>query len=187
MSLFNIFKRKNKSKEDTGIKNTFLSFVQKYTSIPSQTETIDRDLKECRPGIFINELDCSLFLVFQRDYAIRFKDNMNFKECQKVFSFLKNEFGDPDFFAEYCGYIWEKENYCLLFGLVSLNYNYEVPMIRICRNISIFDRKITYKKYHDITDAISSTLKNWGIDLQEYAFFQLTYTNDFGFGTIIRF
>lgn len=187
MSIFDIFKRKSKVKEEGGLKNTFLEFVEKYTSIHSTIKTLNRDIKKGRSGVFMNKLACSLFLAHGTHYAIRFKDDMSGGEFQEVFHFLEKELGEPDFFTEYDGYVWKKENYYLTFGLVSLRHSYEVPMICLCRNVSLLFEKIAYKRYCAIADVITNALKRWGVDIQKNGFYKISYFQDFGFGDIVPF
>lgn len=187
MSIFDIFKRKSKAKKEDDFKNTFLEFVGKYTSIQSTIKTFNSDIKKGCSGLFMNEWACSLFLAPGAHYAIRFKDDMSGGEFQDVFHFLEKELGEPDFFTEYDGYVWKKEKYYLTFGLVALNYNYEVPMICLCRNVSVLFERIAYKRYCLIADAITNALKRWGVDTQKNGFYKINYSQDFGFGDIVQF
>lgn len=186
MSFFDIFRRKDDKKEDIEIKSSFISFIEKYTSIHTSSETLDKDVKKHLSGSFNGKTECSIFMANDIHYAVRFNDDMMPNEFNEVFGFLTKEFGNPDFFSEYHHYVWKKESCYLTFGLMQLNYHYEIPMVCVCRSISDSNGTIPYERYCYVADVISNVLKKWNVDTQNDGFFKINYFKDFGFATMAQ-
>ena len=166
MKLFNFYKKIFSTKEkDTispeelcKIKSAFLDIVSKYTSISSTIESIDKNTKNKLAGLFCNKFECYLFYTPKEYYAIRFNDEMPSKEFNQVFDLLKNDMGNPNIFSEYDGYVWTREGYIITLGLVGLNYNYDVPMICVHKNITEFSSTVDYNEYVFVADSINKPL-----------------------------
>ncbi len=160
----NIFSTKNKSKnalspeELYGIQKAFVDILSKYTSISSTIENIDENMHKKHSGLFGDKFECSLFYTPRECYAIRFKDDMTPEEFHQVFNLLKNEMGDPNIYAEFDGYVWNREEYILTLGLVALNYKYDVPMICVHKKTTDFSATVDYKEYAFIADSINKPL-----------------------------
>jgi len=167
------------------IQNAFLDTLCKYTSITSTIESIDEDLNKKLYGSFCDKFECSLFNVTRGCYAIRFKDDMLPEEFHQVFNLLKNDMGDPNIFSEYDGYVWTREGYIITLGLVGLNYNYDVPMICVRKNITKFSSTVEYKEYIMVANAINRPLIGRGMNVQERDFYQIAYTKQFAYSTLV--
>lgn len=181
----NFFKKKHEVETDTNVQNAFLSLVEKYTNIPSSAKSIHKDISNRLSGFFMNNFDCSLFLVSKTKRAIRFNDEMSGTDFNRVFDSLVIDLGDPDVFSERDGYVWEKDGYFITYGLVVLNHAYEVPMLCIDNELSS-GQKIPYKHYITIATAINNTLQNWGIDNHKNNYYKVNYSKEFGFGSLIQ-
>ena len=174
----------NHKKNDT-IKKTYINLLEKYTSISFAYKSIDMDVRKQHSGTFVNKYDCSLFLVSKGEYAIRFNDDMRPKEFHEIFELLKNDWGLPNSFSEYDGYVWNQEGCIITLGLVSLNHCYEVPMICVRGSTNPFYPIIPFSEYNLIADFISKPLIERGINLQDRSFYKISYSKEFGYGDII--
>ena len=174
----------NQKKNDT-VKKTYINLLEKYTSISFAYKSIDIDVRKRHSGTFVNKYDFSMFLVSKGVYAIRFNDDMRPKEFHEIFELLKNDWGLPNSFSEYDGYVWNQEGCIITLGLVSLNHCYEVPMICVRRDLPPFSDIVPFEKYILIADYINKHLIERGINLQENAFYKVNYSKEFGYGNII--
>ena len=174
----------NYKKNDT-VKETYINLLKKYTSISFSDKSIDKDIMKRHSGTFVNKYDCSMFLVSKGVYAIRFKDDMRPKEFHEIFELLKNDWGLPNSFSEYDGYVWNQEGCIIIAGLVSLNHCYEVPMICVRESTNPFYPIIPFSEYCLFADYINKPLIERGINLQENSFYKVNYSKEFGYGNII--
>ncbi len=161
------------------IKSAFLDIVRKYTSISSTIERIDKNTKNKLAGLFGNKFECSLFYTPREYYAIRFNDEMPSEEFDQVLDLLKNDMGLPDIFSEYDGYVWNREGYIVTLGLVELNYNYDVPMICVHKNISEFSATVDYKEYVFVADSINKPLVDRKIKTYQSMFYPIGFGRSF--------
>ena len=111
---------------------------------------------------------------------------MKAEEFDNVFETLIKDLGEPDLFNEWEGYIWKRRGYVIALGLVSLNYNYEVPMIFVKRRTSIFNSNLDYKKYIEIANSIREPLINRGVNPQIMTYYKIGYFKEFGFSVHVR-
>ena len=193
MGLFNFFMKKKVPLEDStpqdgkneNIKKIYINLLEKYTTISSTTRSIAFDAKKRMPGKFWDKFDCSMFLVSKGEYAIRFNDDMRPKEFHEIFELLKNDWGLPNSFSEYDGYVWNQEGCIITVGLVRLNHCYEVPMICVRGSTNPFYPIIPFSEYNLIADFISKPLIERGINLQDRSFYKISYSKEFGYGDII--
>ena len=70
------------------------------------------------------------------------------------------------------------------FGLVSLNYNYEVPMLCVRKRCGLFSAP--YEKYLAVAKSINKPLNDRGIFPQREQYFPINYTREFGYFVIAR-
>ena len=191
VACFIILHKTNKSKttrdKQFGHKvDEYLNLIAKYTDINLPKKDITKEVKKGFGGKFNNRYDCITYLNYRNEYAIRFNDDMSADEFNDVFETLLVDLGAPDLFGEWEGYIWRKRGYIITFGLVSLQYHYEVPMICVRHNISVLNNYIDYTKYTEIANAISKPLIARGVDSQKTSFYKITYFKQFGFSAYIQ-
>ena len=165
------------------LKIEYAVLLKKYTSIRVSFESIDEGIKIQSSGKFANHFECTMFQPSKGVYAIRFPDNMQPEEFNTVFQLLMGNWGEPDYFSEWNGYVWKEENCILTFGLISLNYNYDVPMICVRSKLSTFFSKIPYAEYCLVADAMTKPLQNRQIYTAN--FYKILYSKEFGF-TVIK-
>ena len=134
--------------------NFVMAVLVLYTNIDISKKDITKEVKKGIKGKFNNLYDCITYLNYSIEYAIRFNDDMKAEEFDNVFETLIKDLGEPDLFNEWEGYIWKRRGYVIALGLVSLNYNYEVPMICVKRRTSIFNSNLDYKKYIEIANSL---------------------------------
>jgi len=180
--MLNFLKQKNADEKKTP-KKVYSELIKKYTSIPFSYEAINENIKQELSGKFLDRFDCSMYLVPRNVYALRFKDNIGAGDFETIFDSLKADLGEPDFYAEYEGYIWILDGgLCITFGLVSLNYNYEVPMLCVRKRRGLFSAP--YEKYRAIAEGINKPLNDRGIFPQREQYFPINYTREFGYFVI---
>lgn len=163
----------------------YINLIEKYTDIKIKNNNVTKEVKKGITGKFNQLYDCVTYLHYSEEYAIRFNDDMKADEFDHVFEVLLNELGEPDLFDEWKGYIWKRKGYYILFGLVSLNYNYEVPMICVKRSIFLTGC-IKYKKYNFIATSMSEPLIERGINSQSLTYYKINYFKEFGFSVYAR-
>ncbi|MBR2970268.1 MAG: hypothetical protein IKC48_00510 [Clostridia bacterium] len=177
------FKRKIKnedSNKDNPLKREYSTLLKKYTSLDYTYESIDQNIQKRLCGEFTNGYDCSMYLTYDSRYAIRFKGDMTATEFDDVFTVLIKDLGNPDFFCDYEGYVWKKDGFYIIYGLYSLNYNYEVPMI--CVSANDIGRKMAYNRYSAVAQAISNPLIARGLNPQKIHYYKIAFFREFGFG-----
>ena len=167
------------------VKKTYINLLEKYTSIFSTAKSIEKDSRAGRTGKFINGFECSMFLVTNGVYAIRFKDDISCPEFNQVFDILKNDLGLPNSFSEHDGYVWNQEGCIITFGNVYIGYDYSYPLICVRRSLTIFSRIIPYSKYIFIADSINKPLIDRGIDTREHSFCIINYSRALGYTTYL--
>jgi hypothetical protein len=162
---------------------SYISFIKKYTDLDYIAKENVSDLVN-KNGLakFIGKYECSLFNQF-KNYALRFKNNMSSDEFVDVFNVLKEHFGNPTYFSEYKGYVWSKDDIIISYGLVSLNYNYEVPLIQFGSKIGFIDHKIDYVEYKKIADIFKNPFSKHKLELNNY--YEIMYTKEFGYIILI--
>ena len=101
----NLFKPQNADEKKTP-KKVYSELIEKYTSIPFSYDRINENIKQKLTGKFLGRLDCSMYLVPRNIYALRFGDSVGADDFEIIFDSLKADLGEPDFYAEYEGYIW---------------------------------------------------------------------------------
>ena len=166
--------------------HAYINLLDLYTNIDFPKKDITKEVKKGIKGKFNNLYDCVTYLNYNKEYAIRFNDDMKAEEFDNVFETLIKDLGEPDFFNEWEGYIWKRRGYVIALGLVSLNYNYEVPMICVKRSASIFNSNLDYKKYIEIANSIREPLINRGVNPQRITYYKIGYFKEFGFSVYIR-
>ena len=164
----------------------YINLLGLYTNIDISKKDITKEVKKGIKGKFNNLYDCITYLNYSKEYAIRFNDDMKAEEFDNVFETLIKDLGEPDLFNEWEGYIWKRRGYVIALGLVSLNYNYEVPMICVKRRTSIFNSNLDYKKYIEIANSIREPLINRGVNPQIMTYYKIGYFKEFGFSVHIR-
>ena len=164
----------------------YINLLGLYTNIDISKKDITKEVKKGIKGKFNNSYDCITYLNYSKEYAIRFNDDMKAEEFDNVFETLIKDLGEPDLFNECEGYIWKRRGYVIALGLVSLNYNYEVPMICVKRRTSIFNSNLDYKKYSEIANSIRDSLINRGVNPQRMTYYKIGYFKEFGFSVHIR-
>lgn len=164
----------------------YINLLGLYTNIGISKKDITKEVKKGIKGKFNNLYDCVTYLNYSKEYAIRFNDDMKAEEFDDVFETLIKDLGDPDLFNEWEGYIWKRRGYVIALGLVSLNYNYEVPMICVKRRTSIFNSNLDYKKYIEIANSIREPLINRRVNPQRMTYYKIGYFKEFGFSVHIR-
>lgn len=163
-------------------KTNYLNLINKYTNIIISGENTSKKDKNEEKGLFKDLYECTTF----KNHAIRFNDCMKCDEFEKVFEILTNDLGNPDLFGEYDGYIWKMKGYIITFGFVSLNYNYEVPMICVKNKISIFSNSIDYKKYNEIAISMNEPLIKRGIYASKISYYKINYYREYGFSMFVH-
>lgn len=127
-----------------------------------------------------------MFSHIKHHYALRFNDDMSAKEFEDVFNVLIKDFGNPDKFSEYEGYIWYLDGYIMTYGLVALNHCYEVPMIYIFDKLSLVFPKISFEKFNYVSQIFNKVLSKREIIVQELHFYRISYFSQFGYSIIIQ-
>ncbi len=159
----------------------YINLIGRYTDIYISKNNVTKDVKKGIKGKFKDLYDCFTYLNYSKEYAIRFKDDMKADEFDNVFEILLNDLGAPDLFSEWVGYIWKRQGYLITFGFVSLNYNYEVPMICVKRSLSTFISCLNYKKYIEIANSMIEPLVERGVNPQRMTYYKILYFKEFGF------
>lgn len=177
--------KRRPQKEELYYIQEYINLIDRYTDIKFTNNNITKEVKKGIKGKFNRLYDCVTYLHFSKEYAIRFNDDMKADEFEYVFEILLSDLGEPDLFDEWKGYIWKRKGYYILFGLVSLNYNYEIPMICIKRSIFLTGC-IKYKKYNFIATSMSEPLIERGINSQSMTYYKINYCKEFGFSAYAR-
>ena len=164
----------------------YINLLCLYTNIDISKKDITKEVKKVIKGKFNDLYDCVTYLNYSKEYAIRFNDDMKAEEFDNVFETLIKDLGEPNLFNEWEGYIWKRRGYVIALGLVTLNYNYEVPMICVKRRTSIFNSNLDYKKYIEIANSIREPLINRGVNAQRMTYYKIGYFKEFGFSVHIR-
>ena len=119
--------------------------------------------------------------------SIKFKDDLNPLEFNEIFQMIINHFGEPNYYSSNRGYIWDKGYHFISFGIVALNYNYEVPMIYIFNEIHKYDKIIDYKEYNLIANIMYLTVEENGCIITNKDFYKIVYINNIGYVVGIKF
>ena len=127
-----------------------------------------------------------MFSHIKHHYALRFNDDMSAKEFEDVFNVLIKDFGNPDKFSEYEGYIWYLDGYIMTYGLVALKHCYEVPMIYIFDKLSLAFPKISFEKFNYVSQTFNKVLSKREIIVQELDFYRISYFSQFGYSVILQ-
>lgn len=183
--IYMFFKKRTNEKINI-IKSTYLNLLNNYTTIKTSLNTLERDVKKETVGVFLDRYECKMFSHIKHHYALRFNDDMSAKEFEDVFNVLIKDFGNPDKFSEYEGYIWYLDGYIMTYGLVALNHCYEVPMIYIFDKLSLVFPKISFEEFNNVAVTFKNSLLKRGIDVQELHFYRIAYFCQYGYCVIIR-
>ena len=168
-------------------KEIFIEIVKKITNYEIEYNDFEAILLKNKSLLFSNLFECFLYKISISKYAIRFNDNMSPDEFNKAYSILVEKFGEPNYVAEFYGYVWKYKGYCISFGFISLNYNYDVPMICIFKRIGLLTKKVKYSRYSLIKNSIRKLIEEKfkiNVDAGEYMLVHVTAT--FGFSTLLR-
>ena len=183
--IYMFFKKRTNEKINI-IKSTYLNLLNNYTTIKTSLNTLERDVKKETVGVFLDKYECKMFSHIKHHYALRFNDDMSAKEFEDVFNVLIKDFGNPDKFSEYEGYIWYLDGYIMTYGLVALNHCYEVPMIYIFDKLSLVFPKISFEEFDYVSQIFNKVLSKRKIIVQELHFYRISYFSQFGYSIIIQ-